>query len=81
MGDNEPKSHGITLQGTARPRLFMPPFRVSVNRFCCWFRKKLNYWYLSMIDRPDDDVAHGEFRRSVSEVRGKILAFLVVNSV
>ena len=31
-------------------------------------KEELDYWYLSVMDRPDDDVAHGEFCRSVSEV-------------
>jgi len=32
-------------------------------------RKELAYWYLTMIDRPDDDIAHAEFCKAAIEVR------------
>lgn len=31
-------------------------------------KEELDYWYLSMMDRPDDDAAHNRFWRSVGEV-------------
>jgi hypothetical protein len=32
-------------------------------------REELDYWYLTLMDRPDDDVAHEEFCKSINEVQ------------
>jgi hypothetical protein len=54
----------IIIEATVKTRPRKKPLsEVLANK-----KEELDYWYLSVMDRPDDDVAHGEFCRSVSEV-------------
>ncbi|MEI6634414.1 MAG: hypothetical protein WCP22_11450 [Chlamydiota bacterium] len=54
----------IIIEATVKTQTRKKPLsEVLANK-----KEELDYWYLSMMDRPDDDIAHGEFCRSVSEV-------------